>query len=546
MKNDNNFLLVIIITIMVLMVYPMVMQKFFPQYFPDPERPSEQTQPSNTQTKQPVQTMQMAPIDTKQEAITYSSEKSYVLSNNLLAIEVNSPAADIKSIKFLEIKEPGSANPTVLLDTENLMPGVFRETGLTDKATLEDVSVGNSSIAFEYKKDNDLYIKKRMRLEPDMYKVALSYELKNKSKEAMVLPYRIIAANGIKKPASVESRFCSKITTFKDKKTVKKNINSKDYKDAEGAVELTGIMLRYFSLVAVPLVKVDYSYSYNFGFNDEFAPTAVGIGSKGLTIEPGQVERLDFVLYAGPNDHEKMSQLNLEVEQIRGKGFFAGLSDLMLLLLRILHKLFRNYGLAVIGLALTINLFLYPLTFKSLTSMKQMQAIQPHVEKLRNEHKDNPQKLNKEIMELYKKHKVNPVGGCLPMLIQMPIFFSLYGVLMRAIELRGAKFLWIKNLAAPDAFMSFPAKLPFLGSSLNILPLIMMVFSFLQQKATNPQHANEQQKTMALMMPIFLGVIFYNFPSGLVLYFLTNSIFSFYIQKGLKTNINLPGTYPTR
>ena len=105
------------------------------------------------------------------------------------------------------------------------------------------------------------------------------------------------------------------------------------------------------------------------------------------------------------------------------------------------------------------------------------------------------------------------------MLLQMPIFFSLYGVLMRAIELRGARFLWINNLAAPDAFMSFPAKLPLIGSSLNILPLVMMAFSFLQQKATNTGHANEQQKMMALMMPVLLGVIFYNFPEHLVCFY---------------------------
>ena len=116
------------------------------------------------------------------------------------------------------------------------------------------------------------------------------------------------------------------------------------------------------------------------------------------------------------------------------------------------------------------------------------------------------------------------------MLLQMPVFFALYGVLMRAIELRGASFLWIKDLSSPDAVFTFTNKLPLIGSSLNLLPLLMMAISFMQQKITNPANANDQQKAMAMMMPVLLGVIFYNFPSGLVLYFLTNSLFSFFVQ----------------
>ena len=488
MNKDNNFFIVIAITVCVLMFYPMLMKKIVPQYFPEPKQQTEtrtysnKYQPANIETK-------LAPVIT---SATYVSDKSYILRSNLFEVEVNGPDADIKSIRLVQIIDPDTKEPTILMDTANQMPGIFSDEGLVDSAVLQNVEVGENQIIFYYKNSSGLNISKAIRIDNDAYRIALEYAIENPSREQRTLSYRIISATGIKKASSVDRRFYNQITVFRDKKSFKKGLNNAVEKTIPGNVQLSGVMMRYFSLINVPLVTTDYIYSYTPGSDQDFALTAVGMGSKSLLVPAKETIRLNYVLYAGPNDQEQMSKLHLEVEQIRGKGLFAGLSDLMLLLLRVLHKLFHNYGLAVIGLALTINILLYPLTFKSLKSMKDMQALQPLIEQIRVKNKDNPQKLNKETMELYKKHKVNPAGGCLPMLLQMPIFFSLYGVLMRAIELRGAKFLWIQNLAAPDAFMSFPAKIPFVGSSLNILPLAMMVFSFLQQKATNTGQVNEQ------------------------------------------------------
>ena len=160
-------------------------------------------------------------------------------------------------------------------------------------------------------------------------------------------------------------------------------------------------------------------------------------------------------------------------------------------------------------------------------SMKEMQAIQPKVEELRKQYKDNPQKMNKEIMELYRIHKVNPFGGCLPLILQMPIFFALYNTLMRSIALRGAKFLWIKDLSEPDRLFTLPVSLPILGNEFNILPIVMAIGMFFQQKISSSAMsgaAAEQQKTMLIIMPIMFGLIFYRMPSGLVLYWLINSM----------------------
>ena len=130
-------------------------------------------------------------------------------------------------------------------------------------------------------------------------------------------------------------------------------------------------------------------------------------------------------------------------------------------------------------------------------------------------------------MLLYKKYKVNPLSGCLPMLLQIPIFFALYQILMRFIAIKGAHFLWIKDLSLPDALFTFPASLPFIGKTFNLLPVLMAGVMFAQQKFTQPKTvSSDQQKMMTMFFPIFLGIIFYNFPAGLTLYWLTNSVLS--------------------
>jgi YidC/Oxa1 family membrane protein insertase len=176
---------------------------------------------------------------------------------------------------------------------------------------------------------------------------------------------------------------------------------------------------------------------------------------------------------------------------------------------------------------------LYPLSFKSLKSMRKLQELQPQIEHMRAQHKDNPQKLNKEIMDLYRRYKVNPMGGCLPMFLQMPIFIALYQTLMRAVELKGASFLWIKDLSLPDAAFSLPTKLPFIGSAINILPILMIGAMIIQQKMSQVKTSGaqtDQQKMMSTVMPVVFGFIFYSLPSGLVLYWLTNTLITSSLQ----------------
>jgi YidC/Oxa1 family membrane protein insertase len=192
----------------------------------------------------------------------------------------------------------------------------------------------------------------------------------------------------------------------------------------------------------------------------------------------------------------------------------------------------RFFGNAFPFGTLFVNLLLLPLTAKSLKSMKDLQKLQPKIQKIRQMHEKNPQKMNQEMQTLYRMHKVNPIGGCLPMVLQMPIFVALYQTLVRSIELRGAEFPWIRDLSAPDAFWRLPWGIPLIGNAINLLPLLMIAAMVWQQKlsskaslaTTSAPTSQDPQKMMATVMPIVFGLLFYNLPAGLVLYWLTNTI----------------------
>lgn len=253
-----------------------------------------------------------------------------------------------------------------------------------------------------------------------------------------------------------------------------------------------------------------------------------------INLAPGQSVEYKYRIYLGPQEINEINKIKPEWAAVINYGTFDFISQLLLQLLYFVNKLVNNWGLAIIILSILVYLCLYPLTLKQMRSVKEMQLLQPHIEELKCKLKDNPQKLNKEIMELYRQHKVNPFGGCLPLVLQMPIFFALYQALMRSIVLKGASFMWIKDLSQPDRLFLFPAPIPFVGNEFNLLPIIMAIGMFFQQKvsmsSTTVGSSAEQQKIMLILFPIMFGFIFYHMPAGLVLYWLTNSILTVSFQ----------------
>ncbi|MFH1198550.1 MAG: membrane protein insertase YidC [Candidatus Omnitrophota bacterium] len=312
------------------------------------------------------------------------------------------------------------------------------------------------------------------------------------------------------------------IAIVTDEKTVRPNVHKDTLIDN---IKFATLRDQYFCAIIQPEAGVDkYSASVKkLGSN----LTEVALMSNLKTLSPNKAINVQYHIYLGPQHLKTINAIKPDWTIVINFGMFDIISQILLQTLEFIHNIVGNWGWAIIILSLLVYLIFYPLTLKQMRSMKEMQAIQPKVEELRKAYKDNPQRLNKEIMELYKEHKVNPFGGCLPMLLQMPIFFALYQALMRSVVLKGAKFLWISDLSAPDRFFKLPVSIPMLGEYINILPIIMAVGMFIQQKlsmANMTGSSAEQQKMMLIIMPVMFGIIFYNMPSGLVLYWFINSM----------------------
>ena len=295
-------------------------------------------------------------------------------------------------------------------------------------------------------------------------------------------------------------------------------------KSYEGAVEWAAVQSRYFLCATVV---------------DQASPRAVWVGGEerpltgaalralapnekavqpiavsslvvGLPSSSRPIQR--FLVYAGPSDLRMLSHLGHGLPRAvdLGWNWMRPISELLLRLLDWIFAVVRNYGVAILVLALLVRAVLHPLNAASLKSMRAMQKLQPEVERLREKYKNDAQAMNSAIMALYKENKVNPAGGCLPMLLQMPVLFALYQVLLCAIELRQAPFFgWIDDLSAPDTMFSVS------GFPIHLLPLLMTGSGFLLQKMTP---TSPQQAPMQYMMNLFMLFIFYPMPSGLVFY----------------------------
>ncbi len=236
-------------------------------------------------------------------------------------------------------------------------------------------------------------------------------------------------------------------------------------------------------------------------------------------------------VYIGPKDYaflKTQGMEQVEVMEFKSMGFWKFMNPVMYPIktsllwgLNALHKVVRNYGVAIMLLTVIVRVIFWPITHKGTESMRKMQALQPQLKEIREKFKDNPQRMQQETMKFYKENKVNPMGGCLPMLIQIPVFIALFVVLRSAIELRFSKFLWIRDLSEPENL--FAGMIPVVGS-LNILPLLMSATMIWQQKLTPSAGDPQQQKMMAIMMPIMMLFFFYTMPSGLVLYWTTSNL----------------------
>ncbi len=299
-------------------------------------------------------------------------------------------------------------------------------------------------------------------------------------------------------------------------KSKMKDFNKEPVKTLEGNVRWSGVRNKYFVAAMIPTAGSGTAIR-TWGSPDlELVATQVFVP---MEITEGQGARTSFRVYAGPMDYERLRALDvgLEKDVYQRFKFMAPLNHLVFALMKWTYALVPNYGVVIILVSVLIKLIFYPLSRSSLRSMQAMKKVQPELEALKKKYKGDAKKMNQAQMELFRKHKVNPMGGCLPILVQMPIFFALYNVLVESVELRRAPFVgWISDLSAPDTLFqigTFPV---------HVLPLIMAVTQLAQP--TMGASSDPRQQMMKYVMPIFLLVIFYGLPSGLVLYWTVNNV----------------------
>jgi len=390
---------------------------------------------------------------------------------------------------------------------------------LTDSnLTFKQQTVTPDSISFIYEDHNKRIIKKFI-IPNNSYVIELDELIQNLSSTPLVLNSQLVLGRLDLSAKNTQSRYRDIFLSNKEKTlhlSAGKDFNSSN-------VKFIGLRDQYFCTIVEP-VNLEAS-----GYIKKITPqeSEVGLLMNDTVLEPGAQIGHSYRIYLGPQDLKIINNTKPEWAAIIYFGTFDFIAQLLLQLLGFFYSLVHNWGLAIIILSIAVYFLLFPLSIKQMRSMKEMQLLQPKIEALRKELKDNPQRLNKEIMELYKEHKVNPLGGCLPLLLQMPIFFALYQALIRSVALRGAHFLWIKDLSSPDKAFVFKNSIPFLGNQVNILPILMAIGMFVQQKISMAKatgEAAQQQKMMSIIMPIMFGVIFYQMPSGLVLYWFVNSL----------------------
>jgi YidC/Oxa1 family membrane protein insertase len=350
------------------------------------------------------------------------------------------------------------------------------------------------------------------------YVVGLEIELRGISSEVEKLECLLGWTGGLSLTETNEKEEIRNIATvfLLGTEMIRDNLNSfkkEPRKEHTGNVVWGAVRSRYFIAAVVPPHGVS-SKVLSFGDQEKNVSgmqLAIPVSVSGAT-------RVDCTLYLGPIDLWKLRALDVGLERNVNMGWswIRPLSQLVLQFLVACHKVFPNYGSVIILLSALTKLLFYPLTKSSMKSMREMQKLQPEIQKLKEKFKKEPQRLNKEVMGLYKKSKVNPLGGCLPLLLQMPVFIALYNVLMHSIEMRRAHFIWwITDLSSPDTVAVIG------GFAIHLLPLLMGASMFWQQKMTP---TDPRQAAMMYFMPVLMLVFFYNLPSGLVLYWTANNL----------------------
>lgn len=534
---DKKTLIAILLSFVILISFDMGMRKFYPQMYTKAQPAATITKTNSAATEGSIKSFPSKITTPTELSIEHAQIYKGTIENDMVTVEYSSIGGCITKISHKKFIDPKTKNPMIIMQLPKSTAGLFSiwnidNTLLANKQFVNEPSPAqttpHSDVVLSYNLNGSLRITKKFSLKPGSEILDVEFTFENLTQKDYPLDYTFVTGiENLDLKNQMDSRYAQIITSVNTstKENVLKKISStsvfKKPISIEGKINWVSTKEKYFSVIVSPEPIVNLLTSTVLSSEslrlDAFVPKNI--------IPANQKINHRFSVYLGPNEYDRVALYKINgIEQSLSGGPIWFLGQVLLKVLRFLNNIVHNLGLAIIILTFLISVCLYPFTRKSLESMKKMQQLQPELTELKNKYKNDPQKLNKETLEVWKKHKINPMGGCLPMLLQMPVFFALFNILGTAIELKGAKFLWIKDLSMPDALATLSFNIPLLGNEINLLPLLTIVVMFVQQKSSTQKNADSQQKMMMFLMPVMFGFIFYHFPAGCVLYFLTSSI----------------------
>jgi len=545
---DRNTLLAFFLIALVLLLTPKYMELFSPTVSPKKDFVDKNVQKESEANKK-TQVVSQSPAIQKQKFLNKNlknktgKEKTAVVETPLYRAVISSYAGG--TIKEFYIKNhftPDSQTVSLInqgaeeknlelylrdLDGQKINLSTYWET----KSKSPEVNISDI-LSLEYRVElfsGDTIIK-TLIFDPTSYSIKINLNLKNVRQGV----YRDATFSWEGGLSTTEKDTKDDKTYFKsyiyqggeieELKTKPGKIEEKTY---NGATEWSAIRTKYFVSALIPNDPLNIRSSVLSGRND-----SLELYNSYFIFDA--YKDISFTLFLGPLEYERVRALGVNLDEIMdfGWAFIRPISKGVLYTLKRMHDYIPNYGYVLILFSFIVKILVFPLTRKSYQSTAALQVVQPQVNALKEKYKNNPQKLNQATMKLYKEKGVNPLGGCLPMLLQMPLLFALFIVFRTTIELRNEPFLfWIKDLSSPDIIFNLPFTIPLYGAHVAFLPILMAISTFIQQKMMTGGAVQPQQKMMQYFMMIFFFLIFNNFPSGLNLYYTLFNVLTIAQQK---------------
>lgn len=463
----------------------------------------------------------------KKETITENIEEFIFEGNKYRAVLSNRGGGGLKSFKLNNYKQTLSKTSEnvemVRTGSEDILPLSiqFKGDGLevAPDTVFEVNKISPGEIEYLWSSEEGIDIRKKYFFHSDEYTLDVEITVSNNGKKSLSGEVGIALYERYQKER--RSRYDIKRQIVKTSDKLERVDYGKIKDEAiikEGDIAWNALEERYFLMAVLADPNIQRRVVARRMEDNIISST---LEYEYLDIKPGSKKVIMSSVYIGPKEIDILSGVGRGLDQTIDLGRFHVIAEPLLRFLKKINAITGNYAYAIILVTLIIKVIFFPLANKSYRSMKDMQKLQPKIAEIREKYKDNREKMSMAIMELYRKNRVNPLGGCLPMVVQIPVFIALYNVLMNAIELRHAPFhFWIKDLSAKDPYF--------------VTPVLMGVSMFLQQRMSPSAPDPTQQKVM-MMMPLIFTVMFMNLPSGLVMYWLVNNLLSiaqqYYIMK---------------